>query len=271
MCRVLKVSRSSYYKHLNKVESKRNIENKRLKELIIKIYKDSKKRYGAPKIHKILISQGETISLKRVQRLMNDLEIKSIVCKKYKPHSSKTKIEEKENILKRDFSTTTINEKWVTDITYIHTLRDGGCYLASVMDLHSRKIIGYAFDKVMDADLAIRAVKNAYECQKPNKEVILHSDLGSQYTSFKFAEYISSIKIVHSFSSKGNPYDNACIESFYATLKKEEVNLVTYYDFNAAKLAIFEYIESWYNRKRIHSSIGYITPQQCEDRARKSA
>ncbi|TDT45656.1 IS3 family transposase [Fonticella tunisiensis] len=122
MCRVLKLSRSSYYKHLNKVESKRSIENKRLKELIIKIYKDSKKRYGAPKIHKILISQGETISLKRVQRLMKDLEIKSIVCKKYKPHSSKTKIEGKENILKRDFSTTTINEKWVTDITYIQYL-----------------------------------------------------------------------------------------------------------------------------------------------------
>src|SRR5690606_7240778 len=113
----------------------------------------------------------------------------------------------------------------------IHTLRDGWCYLASVMDLHSRKIIGCAFDKVMDTDLAIRAVKNAYECQKPNKQVILHSDLGSQYTSSRFSEYISEIKFIHSFSSKGNPYDNACIESFHAALKKEEVNLVTYYDF----------------------------------------
>lgn len=271
MCKLLKVSRSSYYKSLSQVESKRSIENKRLKEEIFKIYNDNKKRYGAPKIHKILISQGEFISLKRVQRFMNDLGIKSIVCKKYKPHSSKTKVEERENILKRDFSTTTINEKWVTDITYIHTLRDGWCYLASVMDLHSRKIIGYAFDKVMDADIAIRAVKNAYECQKPGNQVILHSDLGSQYTSSKFAEYISEIKFIHSFSSKGNPYDNACIESFHAALKKEEVNIVTYYDFNAARLAIFEYIESWYNRKRIHSSIGYITPQQCEDRAIKSA
>ena len=123
----------------------------------------------------------------------------------------------------------------------------------------------------MDTDLAIRAVKNAYECQKPNKQVILHSDLGSQYTSSRFSEYISEIKFIHSFSSKGNPYDNACIESFHAALKKEEVNLVTYYDFNAARLAIFEYIESWYNRKRIHGSIGYITPQQCEYMARKSA
>ncbi|WP_242976284.1 IS3 family transposase [Clostridium thermopalmarium] len=271
MCKLLKVSRSSYYKSLNQVESKRSIENKRLKEEILKIYNDNKKRYGAPKIHKILIRQGESISLKRVQRFMNELGIKSIVCKKYKPYSSKNKVEERENILKRDFSTITINEKWVTDITYIHTLRDGWCYLASVMDLHSRKIIGCAFDKVMDTDLAIRAVKNAYECQKPNKQVILHSDLGSQYTSSRFSEYISEIKFIHSFSSKGNPYDNACIESFHAALKKEEVNLVTYYDFNAARLAIFEYIESWYNRKRIHGSIGYITPQQCEDMARKSA
>jgi putative transposase len=271
MCKLLKVSRSSYYKSLNQVESKRSIENKRLKEEILKIYNDNKKRYGAPKIHKILIRQGESISLKRVQRFMNELGIKSIVCKKYKPYSSKNKVEERENILKRDFSTITINEKWVTDITYIHTLRDGWCYLASVMDLHSRKIIGCAFDKVMDTDLAIRAVKNAYECQKLNKQVILHSDLGSQYTSSRFSEYISEIKFIHSFSSKGNPYDNACIESFHAALKKEEVNLVTYYDFNAARLAIFEYIESWYNRKRIHGSIGYITPQQCEYMARKSA
>ena len=201
MCRLLKVSRSSYYKSLKQIESRRSIENKRLKEKILKIYNDNKKRYGAPKIHKILTNQGESISLKRVQRFMNDLGIKSIVCKKYKPHSSKAKVEERENILKRDFSTTTINEKWVTDITYIHTLGDGWCYLATVMDLHSRKIIGYAFDKVMDTDLAIRAVKNAYECQKPSKQVILHSDLGSQYTSSKFAEYISEIKFIHSFSS----------------------------------------------------------------------
>jgi putative transposase len=271
MCRVLKVSRSSYYKYLKKVESKRSIENRRLKDTILKIYNDSKRRYGAPKIHKLLINHGEAISLKRVQKLMNDMGIKSIVCKKYKPQSSRNKVEEKENILKRNFSTTAINQKWVTDITYIHTLRDGWCYLASVMDLHSRKIIGYAFDKVMDTDLAIRAVKNAYECQKPSKQIILHSDLGSQYTSSGFAEYMSKIKAIHSFSSKGNPYDNACIESFHAALKKEEVNLVIYYDFSAAKLAVFEYIESWYNRRRIHSSIGYITPQQCEERARKLA
>lgn len=272
MCEVLKVSRSSFYKYLNKTESKRSVENKMYEEEILKIYKDSKGRYGAPKIHKMLREErGHAISLKRVQRIMKKLNIKSIIIKKFRPHSSKSKIEAKENVLKRDFSTTTINEKWVTDITYIYTLKDGWCYLASVLDLHTKKIIGYAFSKTMDTELAIKAVENAYITQKPKNTVILHSDLGSQYTSSKFDDYFNEHNIVHSFSGKGCPYDNACIESFHATLKKEEVNLATYYDFDAARLAIFEYIESWYNRKRLHSSIGYITPQQLEDALRKTA
>lgn len=149
MCEVLKVSRSSFYKYLNKTESKRSVENKMYEEEILKIYKDSKGRYGAPKIHKMLREErGHAISLKRVQRIMKKLNIKSIIIKKFRPHSSKSKIEAKENVLKRDFSTTTINEKWVTDITYIYTLKDGWCYLASVLDLHTKKIIGYAFQRL---------------------------------------------------------------------------------------------------------------------------
>jgi len=271
MCKVLKVSRSSYYKYLTKTLSPRAIENKSFEKKILAIYEESKKRYGAPKIHNRLINNKEKISLKRVQRLMRKLGIKSIVIKKYKPQYFKTKVEEKENILDRDFSTTTVNEKWVTDITYINTIRHGWCYLASVMDLCTKKIIGYSFAKTMDTDMSIKALDNALIAQKPINPVILHSDLGSQYTSIKFKEYVDSKEIIHSFSRKGNPYDNACIESFHASLKKEEVNLVTYYDYDAARLAIFEYIESWYNRKRIHSSIGYLTPQQYEDKLKKSA
>lgn len=175
-------------------------------------------------------------------------------------------------MLKRDLQTKNINEKWVTNITYIHTVKDGWCYLASVMDLYSRKIIGYAISRSIDSTLAIQAVKNAVRLQKPFNNLILHSDLGCQYTSSAFKEYIGNTNLImHSFSSKGYPYDNACIESFHASLKKEEVHMVTYLDFNTARLAIFEYIEAWYNRKRLHGSIGYITPQKCEDLARKSA
>jgi len=271
MCKVLKVARSSYYKHLSKKESNRSIENKQFTEKILAIYKESKKRYGAPKIHKILLAEGFKISLKRVQKLMRKLGIKSIVVKKYRPYKSKNKVEEKENVLKRDFSTNTLNEKWVTDITYIYTFRHGWCYLASVMDLFTKKIIGYSFSKNIDTEMAIKAVANAINSQKPTTQVILHSDLGSQYTSVKFKEFVDENSLIHSFSGKGNPYDNACIESFHASLKKEEVNLVTYYDYDAARLALFEYIESWYNRKRIHSSIGYLTPQQCEEQLKTSA
>lgn len=272
MCKGLKVSRSSYYKYLHKKPSNRELKNQKIEKEILKIHKDSKNRYGAIKINKELEEKGITISIKETQRLMSKLGMKSIIIKKYRPASSKKRIEAQENVLKRDFSATTINEKWVTDITYIHTIKDGWCYLASVMDLYSRKIIGYAMSKSIGTTLALQAVKNAIKLQKPTKPLILHSDLGCQYTISAFKEYINSIKIItHSFSGKGCPYDNVCIESFHASLKKEEVHLVNYFDYDAARLTIFEYIEAWYKRKRIHSSIGYLTPQKCEDLARKIA
>lgn len=123
----------------------------------------------------------------------------------------------------------------------------------------------------MDTTMALKAVDNAYKLQRPSDGLILDSDLGSQYTSCDFGEYVKNHKIAHSFSGKGNPYDNACIESFHSVLKKEEVNLVKYFDFDAARLAIFEYIESWYNRERIHSSLGCITPQKWEDKSKRAA
>lgn len=197
--------------------------------------------------------------------------IRSIVVKKYRPYPSKQKIEERENLLDQDFSTNSINEKWVADITYINTLRDGWCYLASVLDLHSKKVVGYSFSKTMTTDLVIHALKNAYETQAPKKGVILHTDLGSQYTSEDFMAYVQSKGMKQSFSRKGCPYDNACIESFHAILKKEEIHHVHYIDYNSAKVALFQYIEGWYNRKRIHSSIGYRTPQEVEDSIRHIA
>ena len=192
---------------------------------------------------------------------MADMGIRSIVVKKFKYHSNKSVSEEKNNIINRDFEATDINQKWCTDITYIHTLRDGWTYLVSVMDLFSRKIIGYAHGTSMTAELAVKAVENACLNVKTTEGIILHSDLGSQYTSQEFEYFLCSKGIIQSFSRKGNPYDNACIESFHSILKKEEVNHHKYYDFNVARKAIFEYIESWYNRKRIHGSIDYMTPQ----------
>lgn len=268
MCRVLNIPRSTYYKAHDLSQSNRSLENKSYEEQILSIYEDSNKRYGAPKIHRVLLNNGVSISIKRVQRLMKKLGIRSIVCKKFKPYRSDSEIYQRKNIIQRNFKTETINEKWVGDITYIHTLKHGWCYLASVMDLHSRKIIGYSFSKSMDNQIVLAAIDNAYRTQLPDRQVIFHSDLGTQYTSVEFTKRLREYNIRPSYSMKGCPYDNACIESFHSVLKKEEVNNVRYYDFDSAKLAMFKFIEGWYNRKRIHGSIGYITPQMKEDLAR---
>ena len=137
MCKVLNIPRSTYYKFLDKTPSKRAIENQKYESEILAIFKKSSERYGAPKIHKVLINQCFKISIKRVQRLMRKLKIASVVVKQFRPYTSKNEIIERKNILRRDFRTKTINEKWVVDITYIHTMKDGWCYLASVMDLHT--------------------------------------------------------------------------------------------------------------------------------------
>ncbi len=181
-------------------------------------FEDSKRRYGAVKLCHVLNGAGTPCSIKRVQRHMAEQGLRSVVVKKYSHHANHGSIlDDKVNILERDFGTETINPKWCTDITYIHVQKEGWTYLASVMDLCSRKIIGYAYGTSMTAELAMKAV------------------------------------------------ENACMESFHSVLKKEEIYLHTYQDTKEARRAIFEYIEGWYNRKRIHSAIGYITPQQKED------
>ena len=260
MCKVLHINRSTYYKVANRIPSARANETQKLDADIMAIYFATKRRYGAPKIHQELLQQGWHVSLKRVQRRMSMLGIHSIVIKKYRHYSSNKPVTERDNILNQDFKATGINQKWCTDITYIHTRKDGWTYLASVMDLYSRKIIGWAYDTTMTAELALKAVQNAC-LNVPNPEgIILQSDLGTQYTSEVFEKYLAKNKIRHSFSRKGCPYDNACIESFHSLIKKEEIYRRIYKDSKEAYKSIFEYIESWYNRQRTHSSLGYKTP-----------
>ena len=266
LCTSLKFPRSTYYKALVCVPSNRQKEYETFSREVKRVFDESKGLYGSVKICRSLNDNGIPCSLKRVQRHMKAQELRSKVVKKYNHQANKGAVpDDKENILNRDFKADTINQKWCTDITYIHVLKEGWTYLASVMDLCSRKIIGYAYGTSMTAELALEAVKNACLNVKSTEGIILHSDLGSQYTSQLFESYLSNAQIQHSFSRKGNPYDNACIESFHSVLKKEEIYLHTYQDSREARRAIFEYIESWYNRKRIHSAINYMTPQQKED------
>ena len=197
---------------------------------------------------------------------MKFLKIKSCIIKKYKPSSRKRKVntEGKENLLNQEFKTNTLRSKMVSDIRYIYVKNYGWTYLATVEDLCSRSIIGYSYGKTIDGELVIHAIKNAEVKGKFKKNAIFHSDLGSQYTLSKVEKYLKELGLKHSYSKKGYQYDNACMESFNAILKKEEVNLKEYETFEEAKLAIFTFIESLCNRKRIHSSIGYKTPYDIE-------
>jgi len=269
ICHLLGIARSSYYERKNRQQSNREKENERLGQLIASEHRKSGGIYGAPKIHQKLKQQQELISIKRVQRLMKMKGLRSKVMKKWKPYTSnKTSCIERENLLKQDFSTNGLCEKWVTDITYIHTKQDGWCYLSTIQDLHSKKIVGWKLGKQMTTELVLDTLNKAVKQQSIKKGLIIHSDLGSQYTSHEYAQRLQSLGIKHSFSKKGCPYDNAGIEAFHAVLKKEEVyQQASYDDFHQAHIAIFRYIEGFYNRHRIHSSIGYLTPQQCEDKA----
>lgn len=231
----------------------------------MKIWTDSKQRYGSPKITKVLASKNIFVSQKRVARRMKFLNIKSCVTRKFKPVSSSKKPidnSNKKNLLNQDFNASIPSSKWVGDITYIYTVKHGWTYLATVMDLFDLKIIGYYHSKRMTTDIVINALNMAVLNRGISNNLIFHSDLGSQYLSKDFESLLKSYNIIHSYSKKGCPYDNASMESFNSILKKELVNLTLYNSFDEAHFSIFEFIESWYNNTRIHSSLGYVSPNQ---------
>ena len=264
LCKILKVTRSDYYYHINHKTNIYKESNEKLDIEIKRIYNDSKGRYGSPKITKILKNEGIEVSQKRVARRIQLLGFRSITIKKYN-HSGNSKTDDTKeypNLLEQDFFAEKPSQKWVGDITYIYTKETGCTYLAIVMDLFDLKIVGWSYGLNMTDDLVIDAFKKALINRGLNEDGIFHSDRGSQYTSNDYEELLNTLKIKHSYSKKGYPYDNASMESFNAILKKEEVNVNNYETFEEAKLAIFEFIESWYNNIRIHSTLGYITPNE---------
>ena len=257
---------SVYYYHKQNRENSYKKENEEIDKKIKEEYEKSKKRYGSPKITKVLNKQGIKVSQKRVARRMRALGLRSIIVKKFN-HSGNKKVDDKnkENLLKQNFNAKKPSEKWVGDITYIYTKETGWTYLAIVMDLFDLKIIGWSYGINMTAELVVEAFRKAKLERGIIKGMIFHSDLGSQYTSNEYEKMLLENNVKHSYSKKGYPYDNASMESFNAILKKEEVNVNTYTTFKEAKLAIFEFIESWYNNTRIHSSLDYKTPNQKYD------
>ena len=255
---------SIYYYHINHTTNSYKEANQIIDVEIKKIYVESKGRYGSPKITKILKSKGFNVSQKRVARRMKSLELRSIVVKKYN-HSGSSKIDDTKdypNLLEQDFFAEKPGKKWVGDITYIYTKETGWTYLAIVMDLFDLKVVGWTYGLNMTDDLVIEAFEKALINRGLKKGGIFHSDRGSQYTSNKYEKLLCNLQIRHSYSKKGYPYDNASMESFNAILKKEEVNVNNYETFIEAKFAIFEFIESWYNNVRIHSTLDYQTPNE---------
>lgn len=276
LCHTLKVSRATYYRWAQHTPTACELEAEDLKKRITRIfYEDGEGTYGARRIYQVLRKELEALeeqricSLKRVQKIMRQLELVSCHRAKYKPTPSQHKVEERPNLLEQDFSTTALNQKWVTDITYVQTKKDGWCYLSTILDLHSRMIIGYSFGKKMDTLLVLNTLEDALLKRTYKQgELILHSDLGSQYTSQAYEEALKNVGILHSFSKKGCPYDNAGMESFHASIKKERIYCrLTYGNFEEAQADIFDYIHRFYNRKRIHSAISYLTPIQMEEAA----
>ena len=263
MCKAVKLHHSVYYYHKTNKENRYKKANEEIDKKIKEEYEKSKKRYGSPKITKILNKQGIKVSQKRVARRMKLLGLRSIIVKKYN-HKGNKKIDDKnkENLLEQNFKADKPSEKWVGDITYIYTKETGWTYLAIVMDLFDLKIIGWSYSRNMTSEIVIEAFNKAKQERGIRKGMIFHSDLGSQYTSKEYEKKLLENNVRHSYSKKGYPYDNASMESFNAILKKEEVNVNTYETFKKAKLAIFEFIESWYNNTRIHSTLDYRTPNE---------
>jgi putative transposase len=264
MCTVFGISRSGYYAWTKRRKSKRDKRRERLERQIRRAFLDSRKLYGSIKVWETLKKQGVQVSEKTVARIMKELGLKSRTVKKYKATTnSKHNLPVAENVLNQQFTAERPNQVWMTDITYIHT-DEGWLYLASVMDLYSRKIVGFSMDERMTKSLVQKALVQAYKLQRPGKGVMHHSDRGSQYASLDYQKQLNIYEMNGSMSRKGNCYDNACIESFHSVLKKELVYLEKFKTREEAKAKIFEYIACFYNGKRIHSSISYFTPNQFE-------
>ena len=264
LCQVMQVSTSGYYDWLDRPMSQRDRDNQRLTLKLHCFHQASKQISGSPNLHKDLLADGEKVGIKRVERLMKNAGIQSKIAKKFVvAKNSKHNHQVAENLLERNFSTDKKDVVWVTDTTFIPT-REGWLYLATVMDLYSRKIIGWSMGKRNNRTLVCDALMMALWRRKHPKGVIVHSDQGSTYASNDYQTLLKKRHLVCSMSRRGNCWDNAVAESFYGSLKNEWIVWENYKNRTEAKKSIFNYIEVFYNRKRRHSYLGDISPAEFE-------
>lgn len=264
MSRAPSVSSSSYHAWRRRPPSERCKDDLRLLDAIEKIHQKSSGTYGSPRIHAGLIRGDEQCSEDKVARLMHKHGIRAKTKKKFKATTnSKHKFLVAENVLDRNFNPKEANKSWAGDITYLWT-REGWLYLAVVIDLFSHKVIGWSMEPTLSRELAMKALRMAINARQPRIGVLSHSDQGVQYASNEYQSLQKLYGIVASMSRKGNCWDNSVVESFFGTLKQEHVFFCDYATREEARRSVFEWIEGWYNRERLHSALGNKSPEEYE-------
>jgi len=261
LCRVTEISTSGFYAWLKRAPSLHQQEDEKLLKLITPIFEASRQTYGSPRVHATLKELGHKVAKKRVARIMQEAGLVVLPSRGWRCVTTKADPTHgvEPNLLDRDFEATHINEKWVTDVTFVPT-DEGWLYLASMIDLYNREVVGWAMSDSNDTQLTLNALDMALEFRNPPEGLLQHTDRGSNYTAKEYSHALAKRGIKISMSRKGNCWDNAVAESFFATIKKELIHKYKFTTRREAAAAIFEYIEAFYNRVRKHSKLGYTSP-----------
>jgi transposase InsO family protein len=266
MCRELEVSRSGFYAWRGRAPSARALDEAVLTAEVRAAHVASRGTYGSPRVHAVLKAGGRGTSRKRVARIMRTGGLVAR-CRRRSRRTTDSKhvYPIAPNLLDRNFTTTAPNRVWVTDITYVWT-REGWLYVAAILDLFSRMVVGWALSERIDRKLCLDALAMAVAARKPASGLVHHSDRGSQYASIEYRRALADQAMICSMSRKGDCWDNAVAESFWGTLKAELVDGADYPTRDAARTSIFEFTEAFYNRQRLHSTLNYVSPAQAESR-----
>ena len=264
LCRLLGVSRQGYYAFAKRPPSSRVARDRALQDRVKNVHAESRGTYGSPRVLAVLRRDGEQVGKRRVERALRNLGLNGRPRRRWRTTTKANPTHPVAgNVLERDFTASRPNERWVTDISYVWT-NEGWCYLAVILDLFSRSVVGWALDATLNTSLPLAALGMAIRHRRPEAGLLHHSDRGCQYTSADYRSVLSELGVTVSMSRKGNCWDNAVAESFFATLKTELVYARSWPTRLELRAAVFEYIEVFYNRRRLHSSVGYRTPAQVE-------
>lgn len=268
LCRVLGVSPSGFWAWQERAPSAHALEDERLGTLIAEIHRDSRETYGVPRVHAELRDRGVRCSRKRIARLMRQRRLAGVHRRRFTVTTKRAAgVAPAADLVARNFTATAPNQTWVADITYVHTWA-GFLYVAVVLDVFSRRIVGWAMSESLATEVVLNALDMAVWNRRPGSGVVHHSDQGCQYTSFAFGRRCREAGVVPSMGSVGDCFDNAMAESFFATLECELLDRRSFKNRTEARLAVFDFIEGFYNTHRRHSALGYVSPAEFERRAR---